>query len=212
MQNSFKETLYYSPKTRLMLDWGGMRMDDEFKNKIKAKLDASLKAMGDLDAGAIANPSEGRMVGHYWLRAPKLAPTAELTKEIEDCTAAVLEFTEKVHSGEIKSPAGKKFKKVVVASIVGAIMLIVVLVSVILYQVITMSQYVREKNALLDEITKLERLIDENADEALIRQTKEWIEDRARELGYKYKDDIILDGDDIIINGERFPDILEGLD
>lgn len=105
-----------------------------------------------------------------------------------------------------------KFKKVVVASIVGAIMLIVVLVSVILYQVITMSQYVREKNALLDEITKLERLIDENADEALIRQTKEWIEDRARELGYKYKDDIILDGDDIIINGERFPDILEGLD
>ena len=104
-----------------------------------------------------------------------------------------------------------KFKKVVVASIVGAIMLIVILVSVILYQVITMSTYVRERNALLDEITTLERLIDENADEALIRQTKEWIEDRARELGYKYKDDIILDGDDIIIDGEKFEDILAGL-
>ena len=120
MQNSFKETLYYSSKTRLMLDWGGMRMDDEFKTNIKAKLDASLKAMDELDAGAIANPSEGRMVGHYWLRAPKLAPTAELTKEIEDCTAAVMEFTEKVHLGEIKSSAGNKFKNVVVAGIGGS--------------------------------------------------------------------------------------------
>ena len=104
-----------------------------------------------------------------------------------------------------------KFKKVVVASIVGAIMLIVILVSVILYQVITMSQYVRERDGLLAEITKLEQLIESNADEEEIRQTKEWIEDRARELGYKYKDDIILDGDDIIIDGEKFEDILAGI-
>ena len=105
-----------------------------------------------------------------------------------------------------------KFKKVVVASIVGAIMLIVVLVSVILYQVITMTQYIRERDGLLEEITKLEQLINSNADEAEIRQTKEWIEDRARELGYKYKNDIVLDGDDIIIDGEKFEDILQGLD
>jgi glucose-6-phosphate isomerase len=31
-------------------------------------------AMAALEAGAIANPDEGRRVGHYWLRAPALAP------------------------------------------------------------------------------------------------------------------------------------------
>lgn len=30
--------------------------------------------MAALEAGAIANPDEGRRVGHYWLRAPQLAP------------------------------------------------------------------------------------------------------------------------------------------
>ena len=28
----------------------------------------------DLEKGAIANPDENRMVGHYWLRAPERAP------------------------------------------------------------------------------------------------------------------------------------------
>jgi len=30
--------------------------------------------MEALEGGAIANPDEGRMVGHYWLRAPERAP------------------------------------------------------------------------------------------------------------------------------------------
>ena len=30
--------------------------------------------MEALEAGAIANADEKRMVGHYWLRAPELAP------------------------------------------------------------------------------------------------------------------------------------------
>ena len=33
-------------------------------------------AMDALEGGAIANPDEGRMVGHYWLRAPRKAPQA----------------------------------------------------------------------------------------------------------------------------------------
>ena len=31
-------------------------------------------AMDALERGALANPDEGRQVGHYWLRAPELAP------------------------------------------------------------------------------------------------------------------------------------------
>ena len=37
-------------------------------------------AMDALEAGAIANPDEKRMVGHYWLRDPTLAPTPELAR------------------------------------------------------------------------------------------------------------------------------------
>jgi glucose-6-phosphate isomerase len=46
-----------------------------------AILQRALDEMAALEAGAIANPSEGRQVGHYWLRAPELAP-AELQAEI----------------------------------------------------------------------------------------------------------------------------------
>ena len=39
--------------------------------------------MKALEAGAIANPDEQRMVGHYWLRAPALAPDADRRAAIE---------------------------------------------------------------------------------------------------------------------------------
>ena len=41
-----------------------------------------LEAMKRLEAGETVNIDEGRRVGHYWLRAPALAPSAELTAEI----------------------------------------------------------------------------------------------------------------------------------
>ncbi len=37
-------------------------------------LSAALRAMSELEAGAIANPDEQRQVGHYWLRCPELTP------------------------------------------------------------------------------------------------------------------------------------------
>lgn len=43
-------------------------------------------AMIALEAGAVANPDEGRQVGHYWLRAPELAP-APLQSAIRDALA-----------------------------------------------------------------------------------------------------------------------------
>ena len=42
----------------------------------------AFEAMDALERGAIANPDENRMVGHYWLRAPDLAPSAEIAAEI----------------------------------------------------------------------------------------------------------------------------------
>lgn len=69
-----KDSLYYSPKTRLMLDWGGMGLTDSYFDEMREKLAGAFEAMDRLEKGAIANPSEERMVGHYWLRNAEMAP------------------------------------------------------------------------------------------------------------------------------------------
>ena len=111
---------FYSPKTKLMLDWEGLGISDEFIAENESLLAKAFAGMDALESGAIANPDEGRMVGHYWLRAPELAPNGEISAEIADCLKAVTAFTKKVQEGEILSERGEKFKSVIVAGIGGS--------------------------------------------------------------------------------------------
>ena len=115
-----EKTMKYWPQTGLMMDWSGMGLDEAFLRSMAEKIAAAQAGMRDLEGGAIANPDEGRMVGHYWLRAPELAPTAELRAAIEDCVAAVKAFTAKVHSGEIRTEKGDAFRHVMVGGIGGS--------------------------------------------------------------------------------------------
>ena len=62
--------------------------------------------MHDLEHGAIANPDENRMVGHYWLRNPDLAPTSDLTKEITHTLNQVKIVQDALGDGELTSPHG----------------------------------------------------------------------------------------------------------
>jgi len=70
---------------------------------MEAPIQKAFAAMTDLERGAIANPDEKRMVGHYWLRNPVLAPTAAIRTEIEETNAAIKVFTAAVHNGEVKA-------------------------------------------------------------------------------------------------------------
>jgi glucose-6-phosphate isomerase len=54
--------------------------------------------MHALEAGAVANPSEGRQVGHYWLRNPSLAP-APLGELIRADRLALRDFAEGIREG-----------------------------------------------------------------------------------------------------------------
>ena len=63
-----------------------------FSTKMEPLAQRAFASMHALEAGEIANPDENRMVGHYWLRAPKLAPTPELKAEIEECNKAISDF------------------------------------------------------------------------------------------------------------------------
>ena len=40
---------------------------------MESNISSALHAMQELESGAIANPDENRMVGHYWLRNADLA-------------------------------------------------------------------------------------------------------------------------------------------
>src|SRR3954465_9026725 len=88
----------------LTLDVSRIKFADDFLDRTDPAIQRAYQAMDALEKGAIANPDEDRMVGHYWLRDPGLAPTTELAKEIRDNLAAVKAFAEGVHSGRIKPP------------------------------------------------------------------------------------------------------------
>ena len=100
----FANTVFYSPKTKLMMEWGGMDMDDDYVFSMERKMNKALKAMHELEGGAIANPDEDRMVGHYWLRAPELAPTQELRDEIQNCLARIKSFVAESTAASSKTP------------------------------------------------------------------------------------------------------------
>src|SRR5437867_7973463 len=97
-----------------------MKFAEDFFDKMQPKIDKAFGAMLELEAGAIANPTEKRMVGHYWLRNPALAPTAEIRKEIEDTIQRIKRFAEDMHAGKIAAENGKRFEHVLHIGIGGS--------------------------------------------------------------------------------------------
>ncbi|MEY2560868.1 MAG: glucose-6-phosphate isomerase, partial [Verrucomicrobiota bacterium] len=102
------------------IDISRMRFPDGFLQKMQPLVDKALAAMRELEAGAIANPDEGRMVGHYWLRNPQLAPTAELRTGIEETNARIKAFAADVHAGKIAPQKSEKFGHVLLVGIGGS--------------------------------------------------------------------------------------------
>jgi glucose-6-phosphate isomerase len=103
----------------LALDLSRTELTDEYVEKIQPQLEASFKAMAELEDGAIANPDEKRMVGHYWLRNAALAPTPEIQREITNTIADVKSFAREVHSGARQGERGT-FRKLLVVGIGGS--------------------------------------------------------------------------------------------
>src|SRR5262245_19412309 len=64
------------------LDVSRMDLDEAFFRAMDGPARKALADMDALEKGAIANPDEKRMVGHYWLRAADLAPSPEIRQAI----------------------------------------------------------------------------------------------------------------------------------
>jgi glucose-6-phosphate isomerase len=102
------------------LDISRMRFADDFMETMQPRVEKAFAAMRELEAGAIANPDEQRMVGHYWLRDPKLAPTAELRTEIEQTNDRIKRFASDIHVGRITSKDGRPFEHILLVGIGGS--------------------------------------------------------------------------------------------
>jgi len=118
--NRFQQHLCHCPEIGLWLDISRMNFDDGFLNRMEPAMQRAFIAMQILEQGSIANPDEGRMVGHYWLRTPALAPVPELQKEIETTVEQIGAFATNIHSGQICAPGNKPFTKLLIIGIGGS--------------------------------------------------------------------------------------------
>jgi glucose-6-phosphate isomerase len=116
----YQNWLYFHAGLGFYLDISRMRFDDAFVEALQPKFDKAFKDMAALEKGAIANPDENRMVGHYWLRNPDLAPTPELTQEIVDSVEQIEVFADKVHTGAIHPPKAARFTDIISIGIGGS--------------------------------------------------------------------------------------------
>jgi glucose-6-phosphate isomerase len=116
----FQQHFLYYRDLGFSLDISRMKFPDDFFEKMQPKIDKAFAAMRALEAGAIANPTEKRMVGHYWLRNPTLAPTPEIRTEIEETSKHIKTFAADVHAGKITAENRKPFKRVLLIGIGGS--------------------------------------------------------------------------------------------
>jgi glucose-6-phosphate isomerase len=103
-----------------MLDVSRMNFDDGFLKSMEPRMQQAFAAMAELEKGSIANPDEKRMVGHYWLRMPELAPKPELRQAITQTVERVKTFARDVHDGRVAPERGGKFTDVLVIGIGGS--------------------------------------------------------------------------------------------
>jgi glucose-6-phosphate isomerase len=116
----FQQYFLYYHDLDFSLDISRVKFPEDFFEKMHPKIEKAFAAMRELEAGAIANPTEKRMVGHYWLRNPALAPTPELRTEIEDTIRRIKSFAEDVHAQKITAENGKSFRHVLLIGIGGS--------------------------------------------------------------------------------------------
>ena len=79
-----------------------------------------------------------------------------------------------------------KAKKMIIATTVGAVLLLVILLSIMVYQMISIKAEENRIANLKEQIKQYEVLIANGEETIEIRQMREWIEREARRLNFIY--------------------------
>ena len=93
----FQKWYFDYPQLGFALDLSRVKFPESFFEFIEPRMQQAFAAMEALEKGAIANLDEKRMVGHYWLRNPDLAPMAEIRNEITRTIVDIKAFAAEVH-------------------------------------------------------------------------------------------------------------------
>jgi glucose-6-phosphate isomerase len=117
---SYNQSIVRYPQFGFSLDLSLMEIDPAEVTALEPKIAQAFADMTALESGAIANPDEGRMVGHYWLRQANLAPTEELRRAVSEPLENLKRFAEKIHTGTIAPPSGGNFKQILLIGIGGS--------------------------------------------------------------------------------------------
>ena len=102
----YKDLHTAHPEIGLALDLSRLNFPNNFFAQMAGPMDKAFADMAELENGAIANPDENRMVGHYWLRDASLAPNDEIRAAIENALTEIKSFAASIHSGEIVGTGG----------------------------------------------------------------------------------------------------------
>ncbi|MEM9163545.1 MAG: glucose-6-phosphate isomerase, partial [Cyanobacteria bacterium P01_F01_bin.4] len=116
----YQEWLYYHEDLGFYLDVSRVNFDDAFVSEMAPRFEKAFQDIKAIEAGAIANPDENRMVGHYWLRDPDLAPNDELRHEITSTLKNIETFSQQIRTGNLYPPGQERFTDILSIGIGGS--------------------------------------------------------------------------------------------
>ena len=102
----FVNNYYGFSGANVSLDLSHCQLNPDYLDKIKELWEKAYDDINKVEKGEIANPDENRMVGHYWLRSPELAPTNDIQNQIVSTIDQINSFSQKVISGHLKGESG----------------------------------------------------------------------------------------------------------
>ena len=118
--NRFRQHGCPVPALGFWLDISRMLFPEGYLASQEPAIQRAFASMAELEAGSVANTDEQRMVGHYWLRAPQLAPNEALRGVIQAGIREVKAFAAAVHAGEVRPSTAPRFTRVLSIGIGGS--------------------------------------------------------------------------------------------
>ncbi len=116
----FQQYFLHDEELGFSLDVSRMKFDAESIEELESAHYEALDAMEALEGGSIANPDERRMVGHYWLRAPELAPSPQISEAIREALDNIQDFATRIHEGRLRGGRGETFTDFLLIGIGGS--------------------------------------------------------------------------------------------
>ncbi len=114
------ELQWFHKKLGMWLDISKMHINPSDLKSLESKFPQVYASMTLLENGAISNIDENRQVGHYWLRTPSIAPETHIKLKIEHETSKIIEFSNQILTGTIKSSSDHQFTDVLWIGIGGS--------------------------------------------------------------------------------------------